>query len=104
MDRAVAGAVPHLRDVAAYFRRRGHPRAGDRGAWEPSVTASGDRNGAAVSVGGRAARNNRLLGVGGVTLAVTMIGLTYAAAPFYSAFCRATGYEGTPQRVQANTD
>ena len=33
-----------------------------------------------------------------------MIGLTYAAAPFYSAFCRATGYEGTPQHVKANTD
>ena len=33
-----------------------------------------------------------------------MIGLTYAAAPFYSAFCRATGYEGTPQQVKANTD
>ena len=39
-----------------------------------------------------------------MTLAVTMIGLTYAAAPFYSAFCRATGYEGTPQQVKANTD
>jgi cytochrome c oxidase assembly protein subunit 11 len=35
---------------------------------------------------------------------VTMIGLTYAAAPFYSAFCRATGYEGTPQHVNANSD
>ncbi len=66
--------------------------------------ASGDHDGATVSVGGRAARNNRLLGVGGATLAVTMIGLTYAAAPFYSAFCRATGYEGTPQVVKANTD
>jgi cytochrome c oxidase assembly protein subunit 11 len=66
--------------------------------------ASGDRDGTAVSVGGRAARNNRLLGLGGATLAVTMIGLTYAAAPFYSAFCRATGYEGTPQQVKANTD
>jgi cytochrome c oxidase assembly protein subunit 11 len=68
------------------------------------VTASGDRDRAAVSVRGRAARNNRLMGLGGATLAVTMIGLTYAAAPFYSAFCRATGYEGTPQRVAANTD
>jgi cytochrome c oxidase assembly protein subunit 11 len=66
--------------------------------------ASGDPDRAAVSVRGRAARNNRLMGLGGATLAVTMIGLTYAAAPFYSAFCRATGYEGTPQKVKANTD
>ena len=65
---------------------------------------SGDRDGTTVSPRGRAARNNRLMGVGGATLAVTMIALTYAAAPFYSAFCRATGYEGTPQRVAANTD
>jgi cytochrome c oxidase assembly protein subunit 11 len=68
------------------------------------VTASGDRDGAGAAARGRAARNNRLLGVGGATLALTMIGLTYAAAPFYSAFCRATGYEGTPQVVKANTD
>lgn len=68
------------------------------------MRASGDRDGTTVSVTGRARRNNRLLGLGGATLAVTMIGLTYAAAPFYSAFCRATGYEGTPQQVKANTD
>jgi cytochrome c oxidase assembly protein subunit 11 len=68
------------------------------------VKASGSHDGTALSIGGRAARNNRLMGVGGATLAVTMIGLTYAAAPFYSAFCRATGYEGTPQVVKANTD
>ena len=74
------------------------------GARERGVTASGDHDGRTVSVGGRAGRNNRLIGVGGLTLAVTMIGLTYAAAPFYSAFCRATGYEGTPQHVNANSD
>jgi cytochrome c oxidase assembly protein subunit 11 len=68
------------------------------------VTDSGNRDGATVSVGGRARRNNRLIGVGGLALAATMIGLTYGAAPFYSAFCRATGYEGTPQQVKANTD
>ena len=68
------------------------------------MTGSGDHDGTTVSIGGRARRNNRLIGVGGVTLAMTMIGLTYGAAPFYSAFCRATGYEGTPQQVKANTD
>jgi cytochrome c oxidase assembly protein subunit 11 len=68
------------------------------------VTASGDHDGGTVSVGGRRGRNNRLIGVGALTMAVGMIALTYAAAPFYSAFCRATGYEGTPQRVVANTD
>ena len=69
------------------------------------MTPSGDHDGTTtVSIGGRARRNNRLIGVGGLTLAVTMIGLTYGAAPFYTAFCRATGYEGTPQQVKANTD
>lgn len=64
----------------------------------------GYHDGTTVSVSGRARRNNRLIGVGAATMAVTMIGLTYGAAPFYTAFCRATGYEGTPQRVRANTD
>lgn len=31
-----------------------------------------------------------------------MLGLSYAAVPFYALFCRATGYEGTPQRVEAD--
>ena len=68
------------------------------------MTDPSDHDGRTVSVGGRTGRNNRLIGVGGVALAVGMIGLTYAAAPFYSAFCRATGYEGTPQHVNANSD
>src|SRR6516165_296469 len=103
MEGALAGAVPHMGDPAADFRRRG-PCAGGRGAREPGVTAPGDHDGTTVSIEGRARRNNRLIGVGGATLAITMIGLTYGAAPFYTAFCRATGYEGTPQQVKANTD
>jgi cytochrome c oxidase assembly protein subunit 11 len=42
-------------------------------------------------------RRNGRAALGGVALVLTMIGLTYAAVPFYAAFCRATGYEGTPQ-------
>ena len=45
------------------------------------------------------ARRNRRYAVGAAAIAAAMIGLTYAAAPFYAAFCRATGYEGTPQIV-----
>jgi len=33
-----------------------------------------------------------------------MIGVTYAAAPFYTAFCRATGYAGTPQIAKADAN
>ncbi len=68
------------------------------------MIASGDRDGTTLTQRGRTARNSRLIGVGGALLALTMVGLTYAAAPFYSAFCRATGYEGTPQVVKANVD
>ncbi len=42
---------------------------------------------------------NARYALGAAALALGMIGLTYAAVPFYTAFCRATGYEGTPQRV-----
>ncbi len=29
-----------------------------------------------------------------------MLGAAYAAVPLYAAFCRATGFAGTPQRVE----
>ena len=44
-------------------------------------------------------RRNGRFALGGATMALGMIGLSYAAVPFYTAFCRATGYEGTPQIV-----
>src|SRR5436309_2232780 len=37
--------------------------------------------------------------IGGVAAGV--LALSFAAAPFYSAFCRATGFAGTTQRVEA---
>ena len=56
------------------------------------MSASGDET---------AGRNGRFA-LGGAALVLTMIGLTYAAVPFYAAFCRATGYEGTPQIANSN--
>ncbi len=50
----------------------------------------------------RNGRGNLGYAVGAASIAVGMIGLTYAAVPFYTLFCRATGYEGTPQRVAAD--
>ena len=67
-----------------------------------------------MSEGGRAvnpealrqemARRNRTLAFGGAAFAATMIGLSFAAVPFYSAFCRVTGYEGTPQKAVPAVD
>ena len=34
-------------------------------------------------------------------LVAGMVGLSFAAVPFYSWFCRATGYGGTPQTAAA---
>ena len=50
------------------------------------MNPSSDRDGRTLSAGGRTGRNNRLIGVGAIAFALGMIGLTYAAAPFYSAF------------------
>ena len=32
---------------------------------------------------------------------VAMVGLAYAAVPFYRAFCQATGFNGTPRRAES---
>jgi cytochrome c oxidase assembly protein subunit 11 len=34
-------------------------------------------------------------------VAIGMVGMSYAAVPLYYAFCRATGYGGTPRRASA---
>jgi len=51
---------------------------------------------------GDLARRNRQFALGGVAFGVGMLALAYAAVPFYSAFCRATGYGGTPQTAKAD--
>ena len=51
---------------------------------------------------GDLARRNRQFALGGVAFGVGMLALAYAAVPFYSAFCRATGYGGTPQIATAD--
>jgi len=53
---------------------------------------------------GELARRNRRFALGGVAFGAGMLALAYAAVPFYSAFCRATGYEGTPQKAAAGAD
>ena len=54
----------------------------------------------ATSPGGRFTANHKVgLMVGGVALA--MLGLGYASAPFYRLFCQATGFNGTTQRATA---
>lgn len=43
---------------------------------------------------------NRGLAVILVFVFVAMVGLAFAAVPFYRAFCAATGFDGTPRRVE----
>ncbi len=35
-----------------------------------------------------------------VAIGLGMVGMAYAAVPFYRAFCQATGFNGTPRRVE----
>ena len=49
----------------------------------------------------RLGASNRRYAIGAASIALGMVGLSFAAVPFYTLFCRATGYEGTPQRVVA---
>jgi cytochrome c oxidase assembly protein subunit 11 len=44
----------------------------------------------------RSGRATRITGVACLTLAVAMVGAAFAAVPLYNAFCKATGFDGTP--------
>jgi cytochrome c oxidase assembly protein subunit 11 len=49
-------------------------------------------------------RRNRLVVASLVVTCLAMVGLTFAAVPLYTLFCRVTGYGGTPQRANAGAD
>ena len=44
---------------------------------------------------------NLRVAFGAATLVCVMLGLSFAAVPFYKAFCKATGFGGTTQRADA---
>jgi cytochrome c oxidase assembly protein subunit 11 len=44
---------------------------------------------------------NRRVAMIAASAAIGMLGLSYAAVPFYKAFCQATGFGGTTQRADA---
>jgi cytochrome c oxidase assembly protein subunit 11 len=46
-------------------------------------------------------RSNRKVGAMMAGMALGMLGVGYAAVPFYRAFCQATGFNGTTQRATA---
>lgn len=50
------------------------------------------------------ARRNRRTAALAFGLVVAMGGMAYAAVPLYEIFCQATGYAGTPQRADAESD
>lgn len=49
-----------------------------------------------ITSGRKAARNIRLTGIACFGLALSMVGVAFAAVPLYSLFCRVTGFDGTP--------
>lgn len=48
--------------------------------------------------------NSKRLGMWLFLLPVAMLGLSFAAVPFYRVFCQVTGYGGTPQRARVASD
>jgi cytochrome c oxidase assembly protein subunit 11 len=44
---------------------------------------------------------NLRVAIAAAAVTVSMLGLSYAAVPFYKAFCKATGFGGTTQRADA---
>lgn len=57
-----------------------------------------------MSVEQRRKRRNAIVVASLVAACLGMVGLSFAAVPLYSLFCRTTGYAGTPQRVTAGAD
>jgi cytochrome c oxidase assembly protein subunit 11 len=56
-------------------------------------------------MGGKAKpRVNVALAVGLLSLAIGMVGVSFAAVPLYRIFCQATGYGGTTQRAAAGAE
>ena len=47
------------------------------------------------------ANKNRKVAFSAAAVVFTMLGLSFAAVPFYKAFCQATGFGGTTQRAEA---
>ena len=47
---------------------------------------------------------NMALAVGLLSVAIGMVGLSFAAVPLYRIFCQVTGYGGTTQRAVAESD
>lgn len=54
--------------------------------------------------GKRSRRRNLRVAVSMASLAVGMVGLSYAAVPLYQLFCQVTGYGGTTQRAERAPD
>ncbi|MGV8853763.1 MAG: cytochrome c oxidase assembly protein [Devosia sp.] len=50
----------------------------------------------------RAGKRNSRMAIGGLVIAMSMVGVAYAAVPLYQAFCQATGFGGTTQRSAGN--
>jgi cytochrome c oxidase assembly protein subunit 11 len=62
-------------------------------------TASNDARARIANSDARAriARRNRRVGFATFSVVALMVGVSFAAVPLYSVFCRVTGYNGTPQ-------
>ena len=63
--------------------------------------AEPDPSGGHGRLAAKGRRNNVLVALVCGVVFVAMVGLAFAAVPFYRAFCQATGFNGTPRRVEA---
>jgi len=52
----------------------------------------------------RTPRGNRFLAIGLLSVALGMVGVSFAAVPLYRIFCQVTGYNGTTNRASEGAD